>query len=234
MKWLRKKSESSSTISDNPATGKQIAYILQLVNDAGPRARRILKRAKVKGNPPTVVALSTLDASAASNVIGALKDAAPATRRQMDSLAHNLGWGDEGLSSEDAADFQRAKTIASPKGDSDDPTSYSHLTKKQSSEALTLLIGRLLSRDTKASCAMGSRLLPQSSEGWRLWKPKRGGEGHGQVHLQLQTHSYRIHIASTIQNRAIRSRCVNPSNVMLRLCCAGARTRTGTPLGTRS
>ena len=140
MKWLRKKDESA-TVPDDPATEKQVDYIIRLVRDTGDRSGSPLRRARIKGNPTSAASYSTLSRSSASMLIESLLAVAPATEAQCQSLAHNLDAVYTGLDAQEKSDLERARAIAVPSGHSGDPASYAHLTKQQASEALKLLIG---------------------------------------------------------------------------------------------
>ena len=140
MKWLRK---SKSVVPEDPATEKQVDYIISLVGEAGSKARSVLRRPdiKIKSDPSSAASYSSLSKDGANVLINGLLNVIPATDGQIGSIVHNFSFTYEGGSAEDKADFAMALEIASPSGDPTDPASYSHLSKGQATAALNLLIG---------------------------------------------------------------------------------------------
>jgi hypothetical protein len=141
MKWLRKSKEPSNVIPDDPATEKQVAYIIRLVGEAGSRSKSVVRKAGIKGDPSSAASYSTLSKGDASGLVNGLLNVVPATDAQITSIAHNFALGLDGLTAEDKANYAKARDIASPSGDPSDPSSYSRLTKEQAFAALKLIRG---------------------------------------------------------------------------------------------
>lgn len=137
MKWLRKK---PPVVADDPATEKQIDYIKSLVLNVGRQSKRILKQYKINPDLTNKDAFVSLDKVKAGMCIESLLNVVPATENQRATLARKGGDHFTGLSRDEKAELDRAWAIASPQGDPEDPDSYRHLSKKQASEALTILI----------------------------------------------------------------------------------------------
>jgi hypothetical protein len=141
MKWLRKSKEPSNVIPDDPATEKQVAYIISLVGEAGSRSKSVVRKAGIKGDPSSAASYSTLSKGDASGLVNGLLNVIPATDRQIESICHNFSLADVlGMPDGAEANYAKAMEIASPSGDPADPSSYSRLTKSRASAALNLLI----------------------------------------------------------------------------------------------
>ena len=141
MKWLRKSKEPPNVVPDDPATEKQVAYIIRLVGEAGSRSKSVVRNAGIQGDPSSTASYSTLSKGDAGGLINGLLSIAPATDAQITSIAHNFSLSYVGMPDEDQADFAKAMEIASPTGDRGDPSSYSHLSKGQATAALKLIRG---------------------------------------------------------------------------------------------
>jgi hypothetical protein len=141
MKWLRKSKEPSNVIPDDPATEKQVAYIIRLVGEAGSRSKSVVRKAGIKGDPSSAASYSTLSKGDASGLVNGLLIVVPASDKQIKTIAQNFSLGLEGLDAEKKAGYAKAMEIASPSGDPSDPSSYSRLTKEQAFAALKLMIG---------------------------------------------------------------------------------------------